>query len=80
LHYDGSTVHTGGGLVYNGSFLYDGSQVHSGYALPKYCLFDVAIPYNPLLGLTLGEYTAAVTAMIESLRDGGTQLRTLTVS
>lgn len=65
--------------LYNNIWTYNGAEYYNATAQIWYGVFDVTINYSSSSGVTLAQYTADVTALINQLRAAGTHLRILTV-
>jgi hypothetical protein len=67
----------GSAQTFNGSFNFDGSQTYSANQPPIYGLFDVTTGFDMLGGTDRASFSDMVRNLIERIRAGGTQMRTL---
>lgn len=66
--------------VHDGTISYDGTSTYNAIGNPIYGLFDVVTGYDLEGGPDVAEYSATVAALIETLRDAGTHLRSLSLA
>ena len=69
-----------GPILFNGTYTFNGSHVYGGSTATQYGLFDVTYAFDLINGLDSASYAAAITALIEQVRDAGTHLRTLVLT
>lgn len=63
--------------LFNNTISFDGTHTFNASAIPIYGLFDVDYAYDLLAGQDLLQFAAYVRTLVETMRDGGTQMRSL---
>lgn len=65
--------------LHDGSITYDGTHLHNSSAQPRYGLFDITVGYDLEGAYDPTAFAASMRALVERLRDAGTQLRAVSL-